>query len=147
MSYQPYHLQMPMEQIKKLSKGQTVRVDPKHHGGSAVAYLTKPQIAKLKKAHAGKKGANLRLSQAQIRHHKKVGGSFFGDLWSGIKSGVSKAVNWVKDNPEKALDYGRKAVKLVTGVGITLTPDQLKEISSQQKKKKGKGSIFLPGHV
>jgi len=135
-----------MAQLKKLAKGESVRIDPKHHGGSEVAHLTKVQINKLHKALSNKKGVNLRLSNAQLAHHKKAGGNIFGDIFNGIKSGVSKAVNWVKDHPTEALDYGRKALKLVTGVGITLTNDQMKQIASQTKGKNG-SSIFLPGHL
>ena len=64
-----------------------------------------------------------------------IGGSFFGDLWSGIKKGVSKGVEYVKDHPElvataaKMVGLGKKRgrkskPKVLYGGSLSNVPKQ-----------------------
>ena len=142
-----------MPQIRKLAKGETIRINPKNHGGAQVIHLTKTQLTKLMKALETNKGANIKLSAAQLNHHRKLGktgGNIFssiGNFFKGVyDKGIKPAAKWVAEHPEQAIDYARKGVKLLTGVGVN--GDAIAECASCMAKKRGrkKGSgVFAPG--
>ncbi len=150
MVYHKYGLKLSMPQIRKLANGDTIRINPNHHGGTQIAHLTKTQLKKLAKALAAKKGTNLKLSVAQLNHHRKIGksgGNIFGSIGNFFKGAYEKVVKpaakWVADHPEQALDYARKGLKLVTGIGIS--ENAIGECAKCMKKRKRGTGVYAPG--
>jgi hypothetical protein len=144
MVYHEYGLKLSATQVRNLAKGETVRIQARNHGGDKMVHLTKTQLSKLQKALIQSKGIDLHLSNAQLRYHRKLGkdgGSIFSSIGNFFKGAYNKvlkpvyekalkpAAKWVADHPDQALDYGRKAVKLITGVG---------------RKRNGNG-VYAPG--
>lgn len=93
MVYHKHGLTLSPLQIKSLASGKTVRLKHSNLVGPHQVHLTLTQLKKLKKAHEAKKGSDLKLSSAQLAHHRRVGGSIFDDIWSGLKSAGEFAYN------------------------------------------------------
>jgi len=73
-------------QAKTLSKGGSIRVAHKHlASGNDLVYLTQSQMKKLAKHYTMGKGAELKFSQAQLKHHWKKGGSVLSQVWDTAK--------------------------------------------------------------
>lgn len=87
-SYQKHGFSLSTAQVKKLSKGDKIRIKHESLHGPHPVYLTKTQHARMSKAHAAKKGMDLQMSGAQLRHHLKHGGSIFDTLKDWGKSAL-----------------------------------------------------------
>jgi hypothetical protein len=77
-------------QARKLAQGHPIQLKAAAiKSGNHPVYLTKTQINHITKAAAAGKGARISFSKKQTAHHIKMGAGFFGDLWDGLKKGVS----------------------------------------------------------
>jgi len=68
--YLSINLNATKEQFHNLAKGKSVRLT--HHqisGGKHHVYLTRTQVNRLKKGLENQRGASIKLSQVQIKHH------------------------------------------------------------------------------
>lgn len=96
--YKPAKLDFTDAQIKKLIKGQPVRLSASQVGsGNKVVMLHPANYANAKKSAMKGKGLTISLSPGEILstvESDMEGTGFFGDLWKGLKSGY----NWVKRN-------------------------------------------------
>lgn len=73
--YQLYGLLLSPGQLKSLGKGKTIRVPHKNLEGPNRLHLTQRQVDRIKKRKRDKSGMNLSLSDTQIKHDIKHGGS------------------------------------------------------------------------
>ena len=110
--------------IKKRSP-LTLRLKHSHLRGSDELMLTQRQIAKIQKSLANGTGADLKISQTQIRSLVKHGGNLFTSLARiGAKllpfaiKGVSKVAPALATGAASAL--GDKLIKKIFGKGITI---------------------------
>jgi len=96
--YKPAKLDFSDAQIKKLIKGQPVKLSASQVGsGSKVVLLHPANYNNVRKSAMKGKGLTITLSPGEILstvESDMEGTGFFGDLWKGIKSGY----NWVKKN-------------------------------------------------
>ena len=110
--------------IKKRSP-LTLRLKHSHLRGSDEIMLTQRQIAKIQKSLANGTGADIKISQAQIRSLVKHGGNLFSSLARiGAKllpyavKGISKVAPALATGATSAL--GDKLMKKILGKGITI---------------------------
>lgn len=82
VEYHKHSVHLSENQLRKLARGQTIRLKHEHLHGNHVLYLTEAQIKKLAKAHKNNKGAQLHLSHEQLKEHSIRGGSVFDSLRS-----------------------------------------------------------------
>jgi hypothetical protein len=98
-TFHKHGISVSQVQVRKLARGEKVRLKHESLHGPHAVYLTKTQHGRLSKAHAAKKGMDLQMSATQIRHHRKVGGSIFDTL----KDWGSKAFDFIKPIAGKIL--------------------------------------------
>lgn len=125
--YNKIKLQLSKDQIKKLGKGQKIMLQPHMIGKGVETYVPKRLLNKLVKASSLKKGCRIGLCQKDINFNSKKGGSFWGDVWGGIKTVGKEAINIAPD-----------VVKLITTVAPLLPK------KGKGRKKRGK-NISAPG--
>ena len=123
--------------IKKRSP-LTIRLKHSHLRGSDEIMLTQRQIAKIQKSLANGTGADLKISQAQIRSLVKHGGNLFSSLARiGARvlpyavKGVSKFAPALATGAATAL--GDLGIKKLFGAGITI-PEKFFPMLNQIKK-------------
>ena len=111
MSYHKVHLNLDKPKMVKLAQGAQIRLEPRHMtNGKHEVHLTKTQIGHLSKAKSERKGAMIRMSNAQLRHNKLRGSGAFSNLLKSagsaiIKSGlVQKGANYALG---KAADFAK----------------------------------------
>lgn len=114
--YQKFACDVSPLQIRRLAKGERIRLKPSQLGHGMELDLTATQVKNCEKAMRLGKGVQLGFSDAQIEHHMKTGdgrfGDFFKNVGSKIKSGaVSVAQNLAPILIDKAASMGTALVK------------------------------------
>jgi len=110
MTYHPHGIHVSLPQVRKLARGERVRLTHAKLSGPHKVYLSEPQLKKLHKAHSAGKGAEIHMSHDQIHHHRVHGGSIFDTLKSFGKVIAPKLIEIgtpiVKDLAQKGLEKG-----------------------------------------
>jgi len=114
--YQNFACDISPLQLKRLAKGDRIRLKNDQLGHGMGLDLTATQVKACEKAMRLGKGVQLGFSDAQIEHHMKVGdgrfSDFFKNVGSKIKSGaVSVAQNLAPMLIDKAASIGTALVK------------------------------------
>ena len=91
MVYHAASLNPTAEQAHMLAHGARVIFKPHQIGCGHEVYLTATQAARIAKSHRAGKSAHLRLSEAQLRHHRTHGSGFFSDLVRKVKGAARSA--------------------------------------------------------
>ena len=91
MVYHVAALDPTAEQAHMLAHGARIILQPHQLGCGHEVHLTTTQAQRLAKSHKMGKSAHLRLSEAQLRHHRTHGSGFFSDLVRKVKGAARKA--------------------------------------------------------
>lgn len=96
MSYVPIGVNLTQAKAQRLMSGHSVRLDRGAVGGNIHVHMTRRQADKITRHSRSGKGMMLRLSQAQIRHHRRaahgiqnVDTSTTSDMGRGVGRGVT----------------------------------------------------------
>lgn len=123
--YKPARFHFTEPQIKKIHKGQKVRLGHHQIGkGPHILFLHPVQHHKVSQAHAKGKGIDLSISDGELMHSIDSGVEGTG-IWDTIKSGFNKYVKPVLSGVGDAIAYAnpelaplREGVRGLTGVGL-----------------------------
>ena len=115
-------LHLTKTQLAKLARGETIQVKPQHMtGGPHSVHLGVRQHAKMSKALAEGKGARIRFSQHQIRHHAGTGlFDVLRRIGALVKPFIRPAATFLAPYAKSALMSG--ADKLISKIGDKLIP-------------------------
>lgn len=91
MAYHAASLNPTTEQAHMLAHGARIILKPHQIGCGHAVYLTATQATRIAKSHRAGKSAHLRLSEAQLRHHRTHGTGFFSDLVRNVKGAARSA--------------------------------------------------------
>lgn len=123
--YKPARFHFTEPQIKKIHKGQKVRLGHHQIGtGPHILFLHPVQHQKVSQAHAKGKGVDISISDGELMHSIDSGVEGTG-IWDTIKSGFNKYVKPVLSGVGDAIAYAnpelaplREGVRGLTGVGL-----------------------------
>lgn len=138
MAYSKHGVHLSLNQIRKLARGEAVRLKHEHLTGPHYLYLTQKQLKHLHKAHSDGNGAQLHMSHEQLKHHAVHGGSIldslknFGSKFLDVAGNAagkigSKVADKLVDQAAKSIEdyatqklFGKPKVKktVKTGKGI-----------------------------
>jgi len=127
-----HKLKLSKAQMRKLAKGERVKLAYSDLHGSVPVHLTKRQLNKIQKSLSDHKGMMLQFSEKQAKHNVKRGGDFWGDLWGGIK-GVASDV------------YNQALKPMITPQNAMALAKMAAGVKKTKKSKKG-GSPVLNGY-
>ncbi len=99
--YHGYGVNLSRAQVSSLGRGATVRLKHGDLAGQDKVYLTQTQITRMNRCRAANKGCDLKLSNAQLRHHVQHGGSILDTLKSFGKTVFNEVVKPIASNVVK----------------------------------------------
>ena len=142
--YHEFILQLSDDQAKRLAHGENIRLKAEDISPSAgdVIFLTAQQVNRLRKAKAAGKGAELKLSDAQRSHQRKMGAGRFSDMLRGIGKAIRGAVQRVAPIVTRAAR--QTASQLLTEHGPELVQSAQQAIGAVGNRATRATASFLP---
>ena len=129
-------------QVKRLAKGEKIRIKVENMTGSVPVCLTTLQMKKVERHLKAGKGMDLQLSPKQIAQCVKFGGSIWGSIKDGLKSvgkfGLDKIAIPVATNL-----FNQRVLPVVTRKVEDLGDRALKKVGMGAKPKRAQKGGFI----
>ena len=159
--YHKHCVKLSQAQMRTLAKGGKISIRHSHLHGPHELHLTSTQLARLNRHHANKTGMHLQMSNAQLSHHKRIGGNILSDLLGKLKSGAATlgnhAIKGLKYGAQQAIKHGGPLAsefihsKLKEHVGensANIVNGLFKDLLTKAEKKLGRGmAVHMHKHL
>lgn len=114
-SYLPIGVNLTQNKARRLMAGHAVHLGKEAHGGSLKVHMTRRQADKWAKHSKAGKGMILRMSTAQIRHHKRGSIQNVDTSTRSSGGGVSGSIGVRRPRSKRPRPQGRATAAVTKG--------------------------------